>query len=298
MTEPGWQELRLETRRDQVEALEDFLFARGAVAVTLCDNGDQPLLEPGVGETPIWDDVQLVALFAAGDDVEAVRDEVPFELVTRIADEVDQVPDQDWERAWMDNFDAMRMGERLWICPSWVEPPEPEAVNIMLDPGLAFGTGTHPTTAMCLGELDRVVTPGMRVVDYGCGTGILALAALKLGAGEALGIDNDPQALVASRTNAERNDIGAAVFAVGTPDAPALTAWSASADIVVANILAGPLAALAATLTGLLKPGGQLILAGVLADQAPALVDAYAPAVALEVSNELEGWVLLTGFRG
>lgn len=197
----------------------------------------------------------------------------------------------------MDNFHPMQMGERLWICPSWITPPHPEAVNIILDPGLAFGTGTHPTTAMCLGSLDRHVVPGMRVIDFGCGTGILAIAALKLGAQHALAVDNDPQAITATKQNAERNQVASAQLEIALPEDIAWAPLQERADIVVANILAGPLEALAHQLKGLVKPGGRLILAGLLSDQAKALVDAYAPEIELSVEQESEGWALLGGKR-
>ena len=297
MSQAGWQELRFETEQASVEALEDWLFEQGAVAVTLEDNADEPLLEPGPGETPLWQQVQVVALFSEGVDLMPVIASVPKELV-RIADETPtHVPDQDWERAWMDNFHPMRMGDRLWICPSWTPPPDPSAVNVLLDPGLAFGTGTHPTTAMCLGELDRVIQPGACVVDYGCGTGILAIAAMKLGASHALGVDNDPQAITASKQNAERNDVAEGVFEVVMPDDQRIAQWQGGADVVVANILAGPLASLVDPLVALMKPGARLILAGLLQDQADALITAYAPHLPLVVERELEGWVLLAGDR-
>ena len=297
MSQAGWQELRFETEHDSVEALEGWLFEQGAVAVTLEDNADEPLLEPGPGETPLWQNVQVVALFSEGIDLAPVLAAVPPTLIKVAASAPKHVPDQDWERAWMDNFHPMRMGDRLWICPSWTPPPEPEAVNVLLDPGLAFGTGTHPTTAMCLGELDRVIQPGAAVVDYGCGTGILAIAALKLGASRALGVDNDPQAITASHQNAERNHVPVEHFEVVMPGADAIAQWQGCADVVVANILAGPLASLVDELMMLLKPGGRLILAGLLSDQAEGLIEAYAPHLTLSVVREVEGWSLLAGDR-
>lgn len=295
MSEQGWQELRFECQQANVEPLEDYLFESGAVAVTLNDNADQPILEPGPGETPLWDDVQVIALFQEGIDLTPVIENVPAELITSKEDKATHVPDQEWEKAWMESFHPMRMGERLWICPSWIAPPEPKAVNVMLDPGLAFGTGTHPTTAMCLGALDRYVVSGDRVVDYGCGTGILAIAALKLGAGVALGVDNDPQAITASRQNSERNGLDDARFEVVLPGHPSIDQWQGKADVVAANILAGPLADLAPILRGLLRPGGRLIMAGLLSDQSAALIETYAPEIQLEVAQEVEGWAMLTG---
>lgn len=298
MSQAGWQELKVETTKAHVELLEDWFFEQGAVAVTLEDNADEPLLEPGVGETPLWEQVRLVALFTEGVDLQPVIDALPADKITAQPSAPAHVPDQDWERAWMDNFHPMRMGERLWVCPSWIDPPDPSGVNVMLDPGLAFGTGTHPTTAMCLGELDTVIRPGDRVVDYGCGTGILAIAALKLGAKVALGVDNDPQAITASHQNAERNGIDPSRFNVVMPDDDTIAGWTGAADVVVANILAGPLALLAPQLRQLLKPGGRLILAGLLENQAETLMETYAPDVTLQAVNEIEGWVLLAGNAG
>lgn len=298
MSQTGWQELKVETTKAHVELLEDWFFEHGAVAVTLEDNADEPLLEPGVGETPLWEQVRLVALFAEGVDLQPVVEAVPIDKITARASAPVHVPDQDWERAWMDNFHPMRMGARLWVCPSWIDPPDPNGVNVMLDPGLAFGTGTHPTTAMCLGQLDAVIRSGDKVVDYGCGTGILAIAALKLGAQLALGIDNDPQAITASRQNAERNGIDPSQFNVVMPNDSAIAAWAGTADVVVANILAGPLALLAPELRQLLKPGGRLILAGLLENQVETLQETYAPNVVLQAANDIEGWVLLAGNAG
>ena len=297
MSHTGWQELTFETTQPRVESLEEWLFVQGAVAVTLEDNADEPLLEPGPGETPLWQQVKVVALFEEGMDLGPVIEAVPAELIDTATPAPAHIPDQDWERAWMDNFHPMQMGERLWICPSWTTPPQPEAVNIILDPGLAFGTGTHPTTAMCLRSLDRYVKTGMQVIDFGCGTGILAIAALKLGAQHALAVDNDPQAIIATTQNAERNQVVSEHLTVALPEDVSWSPFQDSADIVVANILAGPLDALAPQLKSLVKSEGRLILAGLLTDQAEALIDAYAPEIELTVEQEIEGWVLLGGKR-
>ena len=295
MTDAGWQELRFSTTPDQLENLEAWLFEQGALAVTLEDNADEPLLEPGPGETPLWQNIKLVALFEVGINLSPILASVPQQWVTASADAANFVPDQDWERAWMENFEPLKMGKRLWICPSWCEPPDPHAVNINLDPGLAFGTGTHPTTAMCLGELDATIQPGVNLIDYGCGSGILAIAGLKLGATKAFAVDNDPQAVTATWDNAQRNAITQDqldVFLVSQADTQGRLQ---PADLVIANILAGPLEALAPTLIDLMNPGGRLILAGLLSEQAAALIEAYKPWVALSAVQELEGWTLLAG---
>ncbi len=293
----GWQELHFTARKDQVETLEDWLFAHGALSVTLEDEADQPLLEPGPGETPLWDAVSVTALFAGDHDVAPLLQTVPRELVKSIAEAPVAVADREWSRVWEDHFHPLQMGNRLWICPSWTSPPDPGAINILLDPGLAFGTGTHPTTAMCLRALDTGIEPGARVVDYGCGSGILGIAAARLGAATVLGVDNDPQAMTASRDNANRNRVLEAVFTAVLPDAEVIPSWAGSADWVVANILAGPLIDLAPVLTALLAPQGRLLLAGLLANQAKAVIEAYAPAVDLAIADQQEEWVLLAGAR-
>ena len=290
-----WQELHFTARKDQVEPLEDWLFARGALSVTLEDEADQPLLEPGPGETPLWDAVRLTALFAGSEDLTPLLGDIPSELCTQAPTLAVPVADREWTRVWEDQFHPMQMGQRLWICPSWTPPPDPDAINILLDPGLAFGTGTHPTTAMCLRALDADLPPGKRVVDYGCGSGILGIAAARLGATVVLGVDNDPQAITASRDNAQRNEVPDAAFPVVLPEDDLVASWQASADWVVANILAGPLVALAPVLTSLIVPGGRLLLAGLLVDQADAVIEAYAPAVALSIADQQEEWVLLAG---
>ncbi|MEM1113432.1 MAG: 50S ribosomal protein L11 methyltransferase [Pseudomonadota bacterium] len=294
-----WLQLRLDTQPEDVSLLEDLMLASGCVAVTLEDNADQPVLEPGVGETPLWQHTRLTGLYAADADMDAVLATFPDDLLTRAAARVEILEDKDWEREWMQHYQPMRFGSRLWVCPSWQEPPEPGAINLLLDPGLAFGTGTHPTTALCLEQLDGIdmTAPdnGPQVVDYGCGSGILAVAALKLGASRALGIDNDPQALVASRDNAERNGIDPARLELALPGAADEQAWVGQADIVVANILAGPLLQLSDTLLTLMRPGATLLMAGLLQSQAQGLIAHYQPHIKLAVASEREGWVCLRG---
>ena len=278
-----WQELHFKARKPDVEPLEDWLFEQGACSVTLEDDANQPLLEPGPGETPLWDRVRVTALFEGARDLASVLAAVPKEWILDAPAAPVPVADKVWAREWEAQFHPMQMGERLWICPSWTPPPDPTATNILLDPGLAFGTGTHPTTAMCLRALDAGVTPEMRVVDYGCGSGILGIAAARLGATSVLGIDNDPQAIIASGNNAAHNDVPTVQFSAVLPDAALIEAWTGTADWVVANILAGPLVDLKATLKRLIKPRGQLTLAGLLEQQATAVIEAYAPEVSLVI---------------
>ena len=290
-----WQELHCTARKDQIDALEEWFFAAGALSVTLEDQADQPLLEPGPGETPLWDAVQVTALFAGDYDLQPILAAFPEKLVTEAPGKIVPVADREWTRVWEDQFQPMQMGERLWVCPSWTPPPEPDAVNLLLDPGLAFGTGTHPTTAMCLRALDAVPLETTRIVDYGCGSGILGIAAALLGAHQVLGIDNDPQAITASQDNAVRNGLSASQFSASLPDAVVLENWQGSAEWVVANILAGPLIELAPTLIALMAPRGRLLLAGLLEEQAESIIGAYAPSVTLAIADQQEEWVLLAG---
>lgn len=288
-----WLQVRLAITPDQAAELEDQLLELGAVSVTFMDAEDQPIFEPDLGTTPLWQHTHVLALFEDGTDGNAVlahlqliRGELPEHHVERIED-------QDWERSWMDNFKPLNFGQRLWIVPSWHEAPEPNAVNLLLDPGLAFGTGTHPTTALCLEWLDGQPLDGCSVLDFGCGSGILGIAALLLGAAQAFGTDIDIQALDASRANAARNNLDPARFPVYLPeDLPPMPV-----DVVVANILAGPLVRLAPQLTQLVKTGGRLALSGILAEQAEDVRAAYADAFDLDPTAEKEGWVRISGVR-
>jgi ribosomal protein L11 methyltransferase len=289
-----WLQVRLAITPDQAETYEDALLEVGAVSVTFMDAEDQPIFEPDLGTTPLWSHTHLLALFEGDADADQVvahlrlltGDPLPEHLIERIED-------QDWERSWMDNFQPMRFGRRLWIVPSWHEAPEPDAVNLLLDPGLAFGTGTHPTTALCLQWLDGQPLDGCTVLDFGCGSGILAIAALLLGAEHAAGTDIDPQAVEASRDNANRNGIDPARFPVYLPE----NLPQEQADVVVANILAGPLVALAPQITSLVKTGGRLALSGILAEQAEEVRAAYAADFDLDPTAEQDGWVRISGVR-
>ncbi len=300
-----WLQLRLHVRRDAIAELEDLLLATGAVSVTLEDNADEPLLEPGVGETPLWHQTRITGLFPADTEMQRVLRAIPDRLLRHARQRVEILEDKDWEREWMQHYQPMQFGQRLWVCPSWLEPPDPKAVNLLLDPGLAFGTGTHPTTALCLAQLDGMSWSGQTglrktgsrktVVDYGCGSGILAMAALKLGAAVALGVDNDPQALAASRDNASRNHIAPEKFSVAFPSDVNLRAWEQRADVVIANILAGPLIDLSDTLLHFLKPGGTVLLSGLLQNQAEAVCEHYSRRLPLRIAGERDGWVCLQG---
>jgi len=290
----NWLQISFSCNPAQSEVLEDALLAGGALSITYQDAADQPLLEPGVGEMPLWDAIQFSALFTADVDTDAilvgVQSQLDFDLPPF---RIEIVEKKDWERAWMDHYHAMRFGSRLWICPSWQTPPDPQAVNLMLDPGLAFGTGTHQTTSLCLQWLDGADLQGKTVLDYGCGSGVLGVAALLLGAQSLLAVDNDPQALVATRDNAARNGCGDRIQ-VRLSD---LTLPIEPVDVVLANILAGPLIQLAPLLGAALKPGGFIVLAGLLEEQAVPVMAAYEPAVTFLPSASHEGWWRLVGQR-
>lgn len=294
----SWIQIRIHAHRDQTEAAEDALMECGALSVTLEDDADQPILEPELGTTPIWDNTQVIGLFEANRDVDQLGTELNtiFKLKTKQdlpSHKIEILEDKDWVRAWMEDYHPMQFGERLWVCPSWCEPPEKDAVNLMLDPGLAFGTGTHPTTSLCLKFLDREVEGGELVVDFGCGSGILGIAALLLGAKRMVGTDIDPQALLATDDNAGRNKIARDVYDVYLPkDTPAV-----EADITVANILAGPLEQLAPTIAGLTRSGGKLALSGLLKEQAETVSRCYSEWFTMQ-TPEVEGdWVVLTGIK-
>ncbi|WP_161864793.1 50S ribosomal protein L11 methyltransferase [Pseudomonas yangonensis] len=289
-----WLQVRLAITPEQAETYEDALLEVGAVSVTFMDAEDQPIFEPDLGTTPLWSHTHLLALFEADTDETALIAHLQLLCGGSLPEHhVERIRDQDWERSWMDNFQPMRFGQRLWIVPSWHAAPEPDAVNLLLDPGLAFGTGTHPTTALCLEWLDGQTLDNCSVLDFGCGSGILAIAALLLGAPQAVGTDIDPQALEASRDNASRNGIDPARFPVYLPaDLP-----QQPADVVVANILAGPLVSLAPQITALVKGGGRLALSGILAEQAEEVRAAYDGAFDLDPTATKDGWVRISGVK-
>ncbi|MBC8948522.1 MULTISPECIES: 50S ribosomal protein L11 methyltransferase [Xenorhabdus] len=290
-----WIQLRLNTTGQQAEALGDELMESGAVSVTFQDSHDTPIFEPLPGETRLWGDTDVIGLYDAEMDMKAVvsqLEQLP-QLGKGFIHKIEQLEDKDWEREWMDNFHPMRFGKRLWICPSWREVPEPDAVNVMLDPGLAFGTGTHPTTSLCLQWLDGLDLTGKTVIDFGCGSGILAIAALKLGAKHAIGIDIDPQAIQASRDNAERNGVSDQLTLYLSKDQPK----DFECDIVIANILAGPLRELAPVIGSLPKSGGLLGLSGVLASQAEGVAQAYDNEFIIDPIAEQEEWCRITGIK-
>ncbi|NVK39549.1 MAG: 50S ribosomal protein L11 methyltransferase [Gammaproteobacteria bacterium] len=287
-----WIQAIVDITAEQSAEIEDLLMAIGAQAVTMRDGANQPIYEPPLGTTPLWDNVNLWALFDAEQPVDVQMQQLAGIYETEYEKpfpnyKLELVEDKDWVREWMDTFKPMPFGERLWICPSWLEPTDPNAVNLKLDPGLAFGTGTHPTTSLCLKWLDSQDVSGKTVVDFGCGSGILGVAAMILGAQHLVGIDIDPQAILASNENSERNDVPADKVEFYLPeDAPNYVA-----DMVLANILAGPLVELKDAILSYLRPGGQLVLSGILASQGQEVADAYAQNCHIDLIKEEDGWV-------
>ncbi len=292
----SWIQITAQVPEQQVDALSDALMAAGALSVTQAEGGDEEIFEPELGTTPLWRETRVTGLFPAEVEgkqiVQALQKQLPALAQTPFRVEI--LEDKDWVRAWMDQFQPMCFGTRLWIVPSWHTPPDPDGVNLLLDPGMAFGTGTHPTTAMCLRWLDAHPPHGQSIIDYGCGSGVLAIAAAKLAARAVHGTDIDPQAIVASEANAERNGVRIDFRLVKDFEA----APPPPADLVMANILAGPLKQLAPTLAHHLKPGGQLILSGLLLEQADDLIRHYAThGIILKCAADEENWALLTGYK-
>ena len=294
----SWLSITIETDCGHAEALADALIDAGALSASIEDaDAGTPAETPQFGEpgsltTPGWERSRVIALLEADADADdllalcaplAGLDTIP--AYTR-----EVVAEQNWVQLTQSQFDPIRVSGRLWIVPSWHEAPDPQAINLILDPGMAFGTGSHPTTRLCLEWLERTVTPGVSLLDYGCGSGILAIAAAKLGAGEVLGVDIDAQAVSAAISNAERNAVAARF------DDSAMEI-KGQFDLVVANILSNPLKALAPAICSHLLPGGKLALSGILAEQADDLIACYAPYAALCVADTRDGWVCLAGIK-
>lgn len=289
-----WLQIKFEVRAEQAAALTELLEACGAAAVSLQDAGRQPLYEPPLGTTPLWSRTDVIGLFDTSADIEHVMSNVHTLLgaSTPCSCSVDRIEDADWERVVLEGLQPLRFGARLWVCPGGLSPPEANAITIMLDPGLAFGTGTHPTTALCLEWLAQAELDSLEVIDYGCGSGILALAAARLGAARVLAVDHDPQALLATRDNAAKNALADRVCALFPEELAAQPV-----DVLLANILAGPLLDHARRFAQLLRPGGRLVLSGILCEQDAELRRAYQPWFKLAPSTARDGWIRLDGIR-
>ncbi len=294
----SWLSITIETDCRHAEALADALLAGGALSASIEDadagtaNETPQFGEPGSLTTPGWERSRVIALLDSGTDANALlalcAPNAGFAAIPVFTQE--DVAEQNWVQLTQSQFDPIRVSGRLWIVPSWHQAPDPEAIILVLDPGMAFGTGSHPTTRLCLEWLERSVTPGLSILDYGCGSGILAIAAAKLGAGNVLGVDIDLQAVATATSNAERNDVSAC-FADSAQEI------KGQFDMVVANILSNPLRALAPAICSHVRPGGKLALSGILAEQSEELLATYAPYLALSVADTRDGWVCLTGIK-
>jgi len=296
-----WIQLILQTEKASNDKAEQALLDAGALSITCKDAEDKPVLEPLPGETPLWDNIILTGLFEAHIDTELLQSQIKSQLGEQTSLKVEALEDKDWIRAWMDDYKPMQFGTRLWVCPKHLPPPQPDAINLMLDPGLAFGTGTHPTTALCLEWLDSANLHNKQVLDFGCGSGVLAIAALLLGAAHCDGTDIDPQAIIASKDNALENSRGENKLAEKLDlylpaDMPAIQA-AGNYDIVLANILAGPLTELAEQLAAYCKPGGSIVLSGILESQSDKIIAAYSPWFELDPIAVKDDWIRVTGLR-
>jgi ribosomal protein L11 methyltransferase len=288
-----WQQLHFDIPQHLAENAADALMDWGALSVTFQDPQDDPIYEPAPNTVPLWQTTHVTALFERDADVRKISAQLDELLPTALTYRIEILAEQDWVRAGQMHFKAQCFGGRLWICPSWESLPDQNALSIALDPGLAFGTGSHPTTALCLEWLARQEQlTGQVCIDYGCGSGILALAAAKLGAAQVWAVDHEAQALQATRENAAHNNVAAQIHTVLPADLPAM-----QADCIVANILANPLCELAPTLAALARPGAPIILSGILTEQRDKVKAAYLPYVDWEQDEQREDWVCLVGQR-
>ena len=290
-----WWQFSLNCQASELEHIEDLMLELGALSISIGDAGDEPIYEPLPGTTPLWQESVLTATFAAEADPETLYQRITGALPDQQAASLRQhgLQDQDWEQAYKQHFKPIHCAPGLWIVPSWSEPPDPEATVIELDPGLAFGTGSHPTTALCLAWLAANKPAGIRVIDYGCGSGILAIAAIKLGASQVCAIDIDAQALGACEANLKANDIDTDQVLVSTPE----TMPSDPVELLIANILAGPLVELAPRFASLVKPGGQILLSGILKSQLEDIQLAYRSRFQLAAASCREDWACISGKR-
>jgi ribosomal protein L11 methyltransferase len=294
-----WNRLTLSLSSQFIEPVEEQLLEAGALSVTLESAQAEELFEPPPGTTPLWQQTQLSSLFDPEIDLRPVIARITgiIHPQTLLKYQIEPIAEQDWQKKCTDAFQPVCFANRLWIYPSWRENPDPNLPSVLLDPGLAFGTGSHPTTALCLDWLAQYLKPGQKVIDYGCGSGILAIAALKLGAKQVFAVDNDPQAIEATLENAKRNAINSAQLTTISSATPDARLASGGADVLVANILANPLIQLAADLVDKVKLGGIILLSGILADQADQVMVAYQPWVSFVPFVRQNEWVRIAGVR-
>ena len=291
-----WRQFVMDLEKLNPDRVEEVFVRHGAQSITFADAGDNPVLEPAAGETPMWHDTRITGLFTLDADLKTLQDDLKasFDIDSLPAHEITELEDRAWEREWLKDFGPMRFGDRLWILPDNTCIDDARAVIVRLEPGLAFGTGTHATTALCLEWLDGLSLADTTMLDYGCGSGVLAIAALKLGCASALAMDIDPQAITATQANAQRNQVGESMVVIG--DAEGI---DGQFDVVVANILAGPLIELAEPIAAHVKSGCLLALSGILSEQVEKVLTAYQPWIAFDdaVSKEQGGqvWTRLSG---
>lgn len=291
----AWLEFHITTIAKHANQMSDKLVLLGAQAVTMRDAGNQPIYEPNPETTPLWEEVVVVGLFDNTEPMEKLglylEKQRDIGLLKKF--ELLHVADEDWTRRCLDSFKPLQFGKRLWICPSWLTPPKPHAINVILDPGIAFGTGTHPTTALCLEWLDKNIHSQDLMIDYGCGSGILSIAALKLGAKKVIAVDHDPQALESTQRNGEKNHLAFPVLETHLPQ----NFVKQPADVLVANILAKPIIEFAPFFASILKTKGKLLLSGILSTQTEEVLEAYSPWFDMEKPVQREEWVRIEGIR-
>ncbi|MCP4874997.1 MAG: 50S ribosomal protein L11 methyltransferase [Gammaproteobacteria bacterium] len=290
-----WWQFSLNCQAPELEQVEELMQEMGALSISLADAGDEPIYEPLPGDNPVWQESIITATFDTSTSHENLYRMLTATLPAHLASSVRHTTllEQDWDQAYKQHFQAMQFAPDLWIVPSWVEPPDPQATVIRLDPGLAFGTGNHATTALCLSWLGTNRPDGLRVIDFGCGSGILAIAATKLGAKQVVAADIDEQALIACRSNMKVNDIGTEQIEVSLAEQMDDT----EADLLIANILAGPLIELAPRFAMLVKTGGQILLSGILKAQLKDIQSAYQHYFKLDPAQIREEWVCIGGQR-
>ena len=294
LTTPNqWQQLRVAAPAHQIDDITDFLNAAGALAITYVDRADDPVLEPGPGTTPLWPHTNIVALFTDTTELEPIEQTLRTSFGKSLLCQREILADQDWERACLRDFKPMRFGPNFWICPTWDAVEDPEAVVVTLDPGMAFGTGTHPTTALCLEWLATHPPLDKTVIDFGCGSGILAIAAARLGARQIYAIDYDTQALLATRDNAIKNGVSSQIT-MATTAAPV----SPPVDLIIANILLEPLVDLAETFYQSLQAQGRVVISGILQSQIDLIKRTYAPRFKIQSEQTMENWACLEFLRG
>ena len=290
-----WQELKIRVSSEHALLLEEKLFSSGAEVVTFLNAKNQPIFVEETDQTPLWKDICILSLFPQDVNLDPVVHNLVHNQPAIDSDEfeIHLIDDQDWERKWMRDLKPQQFGNRLWIYPSWITPSKPSVTNMILDPGLAFGTGSHPTTSLCLNWLDNNLIQRQHIIDYGCGSGVLAIAAALLGASKVYAVDNDPQAITATLSNMEKNRISNHLIQTFFPEALP----QVKVDLLIANILAKPLIQLSESFLNLIKPGGKIVLSGVLEEQVEKIVYHYKSYFEFEKPRLNDGWALIVGSR-